>query len=74
MRASFRPSDVPTAVGLMLTIVAIGGVMLPPIYAELVVHVGARGGWAGLAGITLLCSIVALLDVPLARQMRVTVL
>lgn len=68
MRTSFRASDVPTAVGLMLTIVAVGGVVLPPVYAELVAHVGVQGGWAGLAAITILCGLVALLDVPLARQ------
>jgi ACS family D-galactonate transporter-like MFS transporter len=68
MRTSFRASDVPTAVGLMLTIVAVGGVILPPVYAELVAHVGTRGGWAGLAAITMLCGLVALLDVRLARQ------
>jgi len=72
MRTSFRASDVPTAVGLMLTIVAIGGVVLPPVYAELVARVGAQGGWTGLAAITILCGLVALLDVPLARQSPAT--
>jgi hypothetical protein len=70
MRTSFKASDVPTAVGLMLTIVAVGGVVLPPLYAELVGHLGTRGAWAGLAVITILCSMVALFDAPYAPRMR----
>ncbi|HVJ43849.1 MAG TPA: MFS transporter [Dongiaceae bacterium] len=67
MRARFRASDIPTAVGLMLTIVAVGGVVLPPLYAELSQSFGVSAGWIGLAAITVLCGCVGLFD---ARQMQ----
>lgn len=62
MQAAFRASDVPTAAGLMLTIVAVGGVVLPPLYTELARKVGPDIGWFGLGAITILSVCVAFLD------------
>lgn len=68
MRASFRSSDVPTAVGLMLTVVAVGGVVMPLIYTELAARLGSGAGWSGLALITLLSGGVALCGAATVRQ------
>jgi len=38
-------SDVPTATGLMLTIIAIGGATMPPIYSEVVSNYGTSAAW-----------------------------
>ncbi len=60
MRTSLRVSDIPTAVGLMLTVVAIGGVVLPPAYAALVGRFGAAAGWNGLAAASIACAVIAI--------------
>ena len=60
MRTSLRVSDIPTAVGLMLTVVAVGGVVLPPAYAALVGRFGAAAGWNGLAAASIACALIAI--------------
>ena len=60
MRTSLRVSDIPTAVGLMLTVVAVGGVVLPPAYAALAGRFGAAAGWDGLAAASIACAILAI--------------
>ncbi len=60
MRTSLRVSDIPTAVGLMLTVVAIGGVVLPPAYAAMVGRFGAAAGWDGLAAVSIACAVLAI--------------
>ena len=64
MRSSLRMSDIPTAVGLMLTVVAVGGVVLPPVYAALVARFGVAAGWNGLATASLAFALLA----PFSRQ------
>lgn len=53
-------SDVPTAVGLMLTIIAIGGATMPPIYSEVVSNYGANAAWWFLGVTTLVFAVFAL--------------
>ncbi len=60
MRTSLLVSDIPTAVGLMLTVVAVGGVVLPPAYAALVDRFGAAAGWNGLAAASIACAVIAI--------------
>ena len=52
-RDAFHISDVPTAVGLMLTIVAIGGAFVPPLYSMIITQWGAPAAW-GFEGIACL--------------------
>jgi hypothetical protein len=53
-------SDVPTAVGLMLTIIAIGGATMPPIYSQIVTNYGSDAAWWFLGLATLVFAIFAL--------------
>jgi MFS family permease len=53
-------SDVPTAVGLMLTIIAIGGAAMPPIYSQIVTNYGSDAAWWFLGLATLIFAIFAL--------------
>ena len=46
-------SDIPTAAGLMLTIVAVGGVVVPALYGKLVETFGYLHAWTFLAIVTL---------------------
>lgn len=50
-RDAFRVSDIPTAAGLMLTIVAVGGAVVPPLYSQIAAGWGFGAAWAfkGLA-------------------------
>ncbi len=43
---AFRISDVPTAVGLMLTIVAVGGAAMPPLYSMITTRWNPESAWA----------------------------
>ncbi|VWC77346.1 transporter [Burkholderia lata] len=61
MSATFRTSDVPTAAGLLLSIGAIGGVVLPPVYAEFAARFGTSAAWTGLGGVTIASAFVAML-------------
>jgi MFS family permease len=60
-------SDVPTAVGLMLTIIAIGGAAMPPIYSQIVSSYGGNVAWSFLGITTLIFSLFALF-VPVSAQ------
>ena len=62
MQETFRASDVPTAAGLMLTIAAVGGVVLPPFHAELTTRIGSGAGWYGLGLVTIIFASIAILD------------
>ncbi len=46
----FRVSDVPTAAGLMLTIVAVGGAVVPPLYGQIAATWGFAAAW-GFEGV-----------------------
>ena len=48
----FRISDVPTAAGLMLTIVAIGGALVPPLYGQIAAAWNFAAAWAFEAAVT----------------------
>lgn len=47
-----RVADIPTASGLMLTIVAIGGVTIPALYGKIAVAYGYQYAWTFLALVT----------------------
>lgn len=47
-------SDIPTAAGLILSIAAIGGVILPPLYGHIAQQHGYQAAWDGIAVIVLL--------------------
>ncbi len=58
---AFRISDVPTAIGLMLTIVAVGGAVVPPLYGWVATTRGYAAAW-GFEGVAcLMFALVALL-------------
>jgi len=57
-------ADVPTASGLMLTIAAVGGVVMPAIYGKVAVFYSPSSAWIVLGGIAFLFPFVGLL----ARQ------
>lgn len=58
-RDDIEISDIPTACGLMLTLAAIGGFIVPVIYGWFMASVGHQGAWVALAAVsfvtTLLC-------------------
>jgi hypothetical protein len=58
-RDDIEISDIPTACGLMLTLSAIGGFVVPVIYGWFMASVGHQGAWVALAAMsiatTLLC-------------------
>lgn len=47
-------SDIPTAAGLMLSIAAIGGVIIPPFYGHVAIKHGYMAAWESIAFIVLL--------------------
>ena len=51
--SEFRISDIPTAAGLMLTIVAIGGAVVPPLYGQIAATWSFAAAW-GFEGIATL--------------------
>ena len=55
----FRISDVPTAAGLMLTIVAIGGAVVPPLYGQIAATWGFAAAWAFEGVITVAFAVLA---------------
>ena len=61
MAHRLRSSDVPTAVGLMLTVVAIGGVLVPPLYVAIAGRYGAPVGWSLEALASIAFAIVGLI-------------
>ncbi|WP_428391649.1 MFS transporter [Lichenicoccus sp.] len=60
MGRRFRPSDVPTAAGLMLTLGAIGGVIIPPLYVAVASRYGAAAGWSMEGFVSLGFALIAL--------------
>ena len=64
----FQISDVPTAVGLMLTIVAVGGAVIPPLYSMVTTSWSFGSAWAfeGVASIGF-ATIAFLAQVPSGR-------
>ncbi len=42
----FHISDIPTAVGLMLTIAAIGGAVVPPLFSRIATDFGFQAAWS----------------------------
>ncbi len=58
---AFRISDVPTAVGLMLTIVAVGGAAIPPLYSMVTMRWNPESAWAFEGVASMAFAIVALL-------------
>jgi fucose permease len=54
-------SDVPTAIGLMLSIVAIGGALIPPLFTKIATEWGFDSAWRFQGVITVACALLALL-------------
>ncbi len=67
-RDEFRVSDIPTAVGLMLTIAAVGGAVVPPLFSQIATDWGFDSAWAFEGLITLG---FAALAIPALRPRRV---
>lgn len=62
-------SDIPTAVGLMLSISAIGGTLIPTFYGHIALKYGYISAWECVAGIVLLTACAAFfVQSPAARQ------
>ncbi len=55
-----RTIDVPSAVGLMLTVVAVGGVIMPPLYLAVAGRFGPAFGWSLEALLSIGLALVAL--------------
>ncbi len=53
-------SDVPTAIGLMLSIVAIGGALIPPLFTKIATEWGFDAAWRFQGVITVACALLAL--------------
>ncbi len=51
--SEFRISDIPTAAGLMLTIVAIGGAVVPPLYGQIASTWSFAAAWSFQGAVTL---------------------
>lgn len=62
MQARLAATDIPTAAGLMLTIVAIGAAALPLIYGEIAMRFGSPFAWVGLAVLTIASACLVLFD------------
>ena len=58
---AFRVSDIPTAVGLMLTIAAVGGAIVPPLYSQIATGWGFDAAWGFEGLLTLGFAALALL-------------
>lgn len=62
-------SDIPTAAGLMLSIAAIGGVIIPPLFGHIALKHGYTAAWDGIAAIVLLTACAGLfIQSPRLRQ------
>ena len=57
-------SDVPTAIGLMLTIVAIGGAVIPPLFSKIATEWGFDAAWQFQGALTVGFALLALLAWP----------
>lgn len=61
-RSGFLISDVPTAAGLMLTIVAIGGATVPPLFSKIAADWDFQTAWMFQGVITIAFALLALLS------------
>ena len=59
-RDRLRISDVPTAAGLLLTIVGIGGFAIPPLYGLIATRFGYVTGWIVIGALCLGASLISL--------------
>lgn len=57
--SGLRLSDVPTAIGLMLSIVAIGGALIPPLFTKIATEWGFDAAWQFQGVMTLACALLA---------------
>ncbi len=62
--SAFHTSDIPTAVGLMLTIAAVGGAVVPPLYSRIAGEYGFQAAWTFEAVISLGFACLALMARP----------
>jgi MFS transporter, ACS family, D-galactonate transporter len=62
--SGLRLSDVPTAIGLMLSIVAIGGALIPPLFTTIATEWSFATAWQFQGVVTLACALLALLARP----------
>ncbi len=67
LSGAFRIADVPTAIGLMLTIVAVGGAVVPPLYGWVAATRGYPAAW-GFEGV--LCAAFAMVALLAPAQHR----
>ncbi|MEO9338295.1 MFS transporter [Mesorhizobium sp. SB112] len=58
--SGFHISDVPTAVGLMLSIAAIGGALIPPLFSKIAAVWDFDTAWRFQAALTFGCALIAL--------------
>ena len=70
LSGAFRIADIPTAVGLMLTIVAVGGAVVPPLYGSIASTHGYGAAWGFEGVVCLMFALVAFLA-PAHRRLRV---
>ena len=66
---AFRISDIPTAVGLMLTIVAVGGAVVPPLYGFIATARGYGAAW-GFEGVACFMFALVALLAPSQHRLR----
>lgn len=62
--SGLRLSDVPTAIGLMLSIVAIGGATIPPLFSKIATEHGFDAAWQFQGVLTIGFALLALLARP----------
>lgn len=62
-------SDVPTAIGLMLSIVAVGGAVIPPLFSKIATEYGFDTAWQFQGVVTIGFALVALLARPSRLQL-----
>lgn len=72
LAGTFRISDIPTAVGLMLTIVAVGGAVIPPLYGMIATAQGYKAAW-GFEGVVCLAFALVAFLAPAHRHVRAVV-
>lgn len=63
-------SDVPTAIGLMLSIVALGGATIPPLFSKIATDHGFDAAWQFQGAITIGFALLAFLARPSRAQVR----
>ncbi|MEU5397850.1 MFS transporter [Streptomyces sp. NPDC005963] len=58
------PEHIGTAVGLMLTLAAVGGFVVPVVFGEVVTAAGYGAGWVTLGAVSVLTALIGLLGRP----------